>query len=200
MSHGHLPGEGPYGKQLQKAVDYVISLQKRNGMLAIAAPNGGKLSRSVNHTIGTSSAYNHAFSGLLLSETYGLQGSPIASKIRTAVRKALEVTLKMQGWPKNIPDKEGGWRYLQKIATGGADVSITGWQLMFLRSAKNAGFEIPKVSIDAAVGYVCRSFRADSATFLYGFSPRFNAYKICGVTGAGILALPHAGLHNTPEA
>ena len=32
MSQGHIPGEGEYGDQLQRAMDYIVSCQKRNGI------------------------------------------------------------------------------------------------------------------------------------------------------------------------
>ncbi len=101
LSHGHLPGEGPYGEQVQKAVDFVISCQKRSGILAFTAPNGLELSRNVGQNVGSSSAYNHAISALVLSETYGIQSDANANKIRPVVRKALDVTLEMQKWAIN---------------------------------------------------------------------------------------------------
>jgi len=185
---------------VQAAVDYVISCQKRNGVLAFTAPNGEKLSRKVSYDVGSSSAYNHAISALVLSEAYGIQGGSSASKIRPAVRKALDVTLEMQGWAKDNPDDAGGWRYLIDFDRDDSDISITGWHLMFLRSAKNAGFDVPKQPIEAAVGYVRRCFRPASSTFVYTQAPGYTNYRSRGVTGAGILALAHAGLHETPEA
>lgn len=200
LSHGHLPGEGPYGEQLQQAVEYVVRCQKKSGLLAVTAPNGVQLSRNVSHTVGSSSAYNHAISALVLSETYGLQGAPRASTIRPAIRQALDVTLEMQNWPKDNPDDKGGWRYLIDMDRDDSDVSITGWHLMFLRSAKNAGFDVPKEPIDDAVGYVRRCFRPGTNTFVYTQSPNYRFYKSRGVTGAGILALAHAGLHDAEES
>ncbi|MEM8946607.1 MAG: hypothetical protein AAGD11_15650 [Planctomycetota bacterium] len=200
LSHGHLPGEGPYGDQLQLAVDYVLGCQKRSGMLAFISPNGVKLSRNVSHVVGSTAAYNHAISGLVLSETYGIQGERPASKVRPAIRRALDVTLQMQKWRKDNPNDLGGWRYVLDMDADDSDVSITGWHLMFLRSAKNAGFDIAKEPIDEAVGYVRRCFRPRSSTFAYTQSPMYSNYTSRGVTGAGILALAHAGLHDTPES
>lgn len=199
LSHGHLPGEGPYGAQLQRAVEYVLSCQKRNGMLAATAPNTENLNRNVSQAIGSSSAYNHAISGLVLSETYGIQGER-AGDIRPSVAKALQVTLEMQGWQKDNPDDKGGWRYLVDMDRDDSDVSITGWHLMFLRSAKNAGFDVPKQPIDEAVTYVRRCYRPGSKTFAYTLGPSYRSYLSRGVTGAGILALAHAGFHDAPEA
>jgi hypothetical protein len=68
---------------------------------------------------------------------------------------------------------------------------------MFFRSAKNAGFDIPQVPIDDAVGYVRRCFIPRYGTFLL-FSSESD-HRTRGMAGAGILALAHAGLHNAPE-
>ncbi len=201
LSHGHLPGEGPYGDHLRSAVDFVLNCQKSNGLLAYVGPNGAELSRTVKRDMGSSAAYNHALSALVLSETYGLQGAATSDdKMRPAVSKALEVTLQMQAWPKDVKADEGGWRYLNDLDRDDSDVSITGWHLMFLRSAKNAGFEVPKAPVDAAVGYIRRCYREDTGTFVYTNGAQYANYHSRGVTGAGVLALAHAGLHDTPEA
>ena len=49
----------------------------------------------------------------------------------------------MQLWPKDSPADRGGWRYIHDLDDVDSDLSVTGWQLMFLRSARNAGFEVP---------------------------------------------------------
>ena len=33
MAHGHMAGEGKYGKQLERATEYVIDCQKANGLV-----------------------------------------------------------------------------------------------------------------------------------------------------------------------
>ena len=198
MGHGHLPGQGPYGEQLRNAVDYVVSCQKHNGMLALVAPNGPTISRNVPHSTGYTAPYNHAIAGLVLSESYAMEGARRAHTLRPVIRKALDATLEMQRWPKDNADDEGGWRYLDDFDHEDSDLSVTGWQLMFLRSAKNAGFDVSKEPIDAAVAYVRRCFLHDSGAFAYAFS--YRDYTSRAMAGAGILALAHSGLHDTPEA
>src|SRR5688572_32930735 len=68
---------------------------------------------------------------------------------------------------------------------------------MFLRSARNAGFDVSKERIDDAVAYVRRSFDNRDGIFVY--STR-RPSRTRAMAGAGILALAHAGLHNTEEA
>ena len=58
---------------------------------------------------------------------------------------------------------------------------------MFLRSAKNAGFDVSKKNIDAAVKYVEGCFLQDRQVHAY-LATHSNACTR-GMAGAGILAL-----------
>ncbi len=198
LSHGHLPGEGPYGQQLNRAIQYVQSCQKQNGMLAVVAPNGPEINRQINHHVGGPATYNHAISSLLLSEAFAVSNQLDTSRSQEVIEKSLRVTFEMQGWRKRRDKDRGGWRYLHRSRDFDSDLSVTGWQLMFLRSAKNAGFDVDKESIDEAVGYVRRCFQERSGTFNYATVDANKCSR--AMAGAGVLALAHAGYHNSPEA
>jgi hypothetical protein len=198
ISHGHLPGEGVYGKRLEQAADYVISCQKENGLLAVVAPDGPEISRQVGHEMGVSAVYNHGISSLMLSELYGMSGKQRAARIEKVISRSLRATLEMQRWPKDRSEDEGGWRYIDDFDDRDSDLSITGWQLMFLRSARNAGFDVPKASVDGAVQYVRQSYNPRYQAF--GYSTDRGDTRSRGMAGAGILALAHAGYHNSTEA
>ncbi len=199
LSHGHLPGEGDYGQHLDRAIEYILAHQKRSGLFALVAPSGDQLSRNIVHDVGYTVPYNHAIAGLTLCESYAMNGTSRAKELEPAIKRALEATLTMQKWPKEHPEDEGGWRYLDDYDDDrDSDLSITGWQLMFLRSAKNAGFDVSEEPITRAIGYVKRCFRRDVNSFSYKSGPEERCSR--GMAGAGVLALAHAGLHNTPEA
>lgn len=200
VSHGHMPGEGPYGEQLQKAMDFIISCQKPNGLLAFVGPTGRKISRNISHEIGSTATYNHALSALLLSEVFSMGGGDL-ERNQQAIELALQATLEMQQWPKRRKDDRGGWRYVNRFDNNGnfdSDLSVTGWHLMFMRSAKNAGFEVPEQAVEEAVGYVRRCYQSNYETFMMMASPRDRRSR--GMAGAGILAMAHAGLHDSKEA
>ena len=198
MAHGHLPGEGQYGQRLERASDYVLNCQKDNGLLSRVGPDGPTITRDVVHEIGEAAAYNHAISALALSEIYGMSQSDRAERIKDVIAKSLEATLEMQAWQKN-PQDRGGWRYVGRPVTGeDSDLSVTGWELMFLRSARNAGFNVPKKSIDEAVAYVRRCYSERYGTFVYMRGT--GDLRSRGMAGAGILALAHAGFHGAPES
>jgi Prenyltransferase and squalene oxidase repeat len=198
VSHGHLLGEGMYGQRLEQATDFVLSCQKDNGLLTLVGPDGSPISRAVELEVGTCAAYNHAIGALSLSELYGMCGERRAERVKTAIDKALVASLEMQRWPKDRAVDRGGWRYLAKTPHPDSDLSITGWELMFLRSARNAGFDVPKQPIDEAVAYVRRSYNDQTGAFEY-FAD-FGDHRSRGMAGAGILALAHAGFHGAPEA
>jgi hypothetical protein len=198
MAHGHMPGEGEYGRLLEQATKFILSCQKSNGLVSFHAPEGTPISRDIEGTLGVTGAYNHAISSLTLSEMYGMSQPERAAPIETAVARALSATLEMQRWPQDRPVDRGGWRYIVTNPESEADLSITGWQLMFLRSARNAGFNVPKGAIDDAVGYVRRCFDEEYGSFRYVIGNKGHGSRAMG--GAGVLALAHAGFHNSPEA
>ena len=208
LSQGESPVDGRYKQQLTKAIDFIADQQKPNGLLAVVAPQAIPIPRSpitnlasARARMGVTAAYNHAITGLALSEAYG-QCSPEQSKRLTPVlEKAIAATLELQRWQKDREHDEGGWRYLTEYpGSAQADLSVTGWELMFLRSAKTAGFDVPEKSIDAAVRYIENCFlkRADLQVYTYqvgGIEMRTRA-----TAGAGVLALAHSGKNGSKEA
>ena len=200
LAQGHLPNEGKYGKVLADALDYIAACQRQNGLLALAAPNGARITRNVDTSISIPANYSHALAGIALCESYGVAGQETSRKLQPVIENALKASFQMQDWPKDQAIDNGGWRYLHASAKVDADLSVTGWQLMFLRSAKGAGFDIQEERIDQAVGYVRRCFQKGQGSFAYKLDKKTNNRTSRGMAGAGILALAHSGLHHTDEA
>jgi hypothetical protein len=198
IAHGHVPGDGPYARQLERAAEFVLSCQKQNGLLTFVGHDGPEILRDVNGHMGTTTAYNHAISALTVSELYGMSGGERAERMERVIKKALRASLEMQRWPKDNPSDHGGWRYLDNRDESDSDLSLTGWELMFLRSARNAGFDVPKKPIDDAVAYVRRCYSEKYGTFEYWIDRTDGRTR--GMAGAGILALAHAGFHKSTEA
>ena len=113
------------------------------------------------------------------------------------IEKAVAATLETQNWRRRPSDK-GGWRYLGKPYNEDSDLSVTGWQLMFLRSAKNAGFDVPETNIDQAVTYIEKCFQKQSGTFSYVSNMSRTVSR--AMAGAGVLAMAHAGKHESKMA
>jgi len=196
-AHGHVPGKGEYGERLDNAVEFILNCQKENGLISLPGDDTPQVEQ-VPMGAGTQVAYNHAISSMLLSELYGMGDSRHADRMEKVIKKALAASLTMQRWPKEKEVDKGGWRYLDKHDESDSDLSVTGWELMFLRSARNAGFEVPDQPIADAVAYIRRCYDEKYGAFVYSAGSEDSRSR--GTAGAGILALAHAGLHNSPEA
>jgi len=92
----------------------------------------------------------------------------------------------------------GGWRYLHESTENLSDLSVTSWQLLFLRAMKNAGFEVPADRIDEASAYVERCYDADEKTFQYVALVKRPLSR--GMAGAGVLSMSLAGKHDSDIA
>jgi hypothetical protein len=198
LSRGHQPGLGPYGQRISRAIDFVLSCQQSNGLLCYSVPGQAHEDKEASHT----AVYNHAIAGLMLGECYGHVREPRATQTRTAIEKALQFSRELQSRPKRYANDKGGWRYL-RLRYGpdaaDSDLSVTGWQLMFLRSVKNAEFKVPEACIDDAMKYVHRCWEEQVQMFNYSAGPS-DRRTSRGIVGVGILSLSMAGEHQTSIA
>jgi len=196
LSRGHVPGEGPYGDAITRAINFVLSKQQDDGLL-FDIPIGRFYS---NGSPAKTGIYNHAIAGLMLAEVHGMCTSEQEERIRVAVDKGIDFTLKHQSRYRRNPEEQGGWRYLRLRPDhrSDADLSITSWQLLFLRSARNAGFDVPQVPIDNAMAYVERCFDPARGTFVYCIVAGRNT--TAAMAGAGIISFSMGGRHNSEPA
>ncbi len=197
LSRGHQPGYGPYGSRIDKAIDFVIACQMPDGLFSYMPPEAEHYDKRPSHT----AVYNHAISGLMLGEVYGHVTGQRMKEAKTAIMRALRFTRELQ--TRRKPDYDyGGWRYLRIYrADSDADLSVTAWQLMFLRSARNAEFDVPQKYIDDAMEFVHRCWNPGESMFDYEIGAnRIGRSPTRGVTGAGIVSLSLAGEHQSPMA
>ncbi|MCA9213482.1 MAG: terpene cyclase/mutase family protein [Planctomycetales bacterium] len=190
LAKGHVPGGGKYGDELDAAIDYILSCQRSDGLIA-----GGPGGRDFD---GKTAIYNHAIAGLVLCQAYGMVDRDRAAEIEQVVPKALAFTRKRQTLPKSYPQEKGGWRYFYE-GNPESDLSVTGWQMMFLRAAKNAGFDVPQEHIDEALKYVRSCWNEREGVFYYMTTPGHQRWSR-GMCGVGIISLTMAGEHQTPMA
>jgi hypothetical protein len=178
LSAGHVPGEGPYADTVERGIRWVLKQQKPNGLIA---------------SVGGHEMYHHGICSLMLAEVAGMTQGQLALEVKTKLEKAVAVILKAQ---RTAGHFAGGWRY--QVGSPDADMSVTGWQLLALRAAKNLGCDVPAARIDLAVSYVKRSRDPRSGGF--GYTPGGGYTIPC--TGTGILALEICGKdrHHSPEA
>jgi hypothetical protein len=200
LARGHQPGSGPYGRQLNRAIDYVLKSQQPSGLMTYGSIEPTLVHHGASHT----ASYNHAIAGLMLTEVFGSVSGEQAKRIKLAVEKALEFTIQIQHQPaKAYQADEGGWRYIRTYEflspLAESDLSVTSWQLMFLRSAKNAEFNVPDKVVQSAMAYVERCYDESAGMFYYGLDDRMLVRRRAMV-GAGILSLSLGGKHHTKMA
>jgi hypothetical protein len=197
LSRGHKPGQGPYGESLEKAINYVLTKQKKSGLFSHTEIDYARLHEvpepGEDFDIMAAQTYNHAISMLMLGEVYGLMGEKEDFRLRDAITKGLTFTIQLWDIRKKNPTEDGGFRYTRPWSEAEADVSVTGWHAASLRSIRNAGFEIPQPVIDRLVGYLARNQLADG-----GFGYRVGRRSTFTMTAAGTLCVVLAGKHDDP--
>ncbi len=187
LARGHVPGEGAYQDHIGRAIDFVLDSQAGDGTIML------HINSRAAHFEGN---YNHAISGLMLGEVYGMTAASRQERIRTAIEKALRLSRSQQTRPKRFPGDRGGWRYMRRFGDTDSDLSVTAWQLMFLRSARNAEFDVPEEWITEAMQYVRRTFDRREQGFRYGLRGE-DDYCSRGMVGAGVVALSLGGEHGS---
>ncbi len=197
LSRGHLPDSPRYGDAIRRAITFVLATQNRQGVFTMMRTDGtsGHLSAS------QSAVYNHMIAGLMLGEVYGMTGRQDADTIAGAIERALIVSRSIQSHNKEHPSERGGWRYTTQAQS--ADLSVTGWSLMFLRSARNAEFDVPKSHFDEGLDFVSQCYVDDPALQTDGvFAYRSLAVEPPKVTlantGSGMLSLLLGGRVDHP--
>jgi hypothetical protein len=171
MSSGSSPGRGPYGLQIDKALQFVMDNTSRAGLIAIP------------QTASNGPMYSHGFGTLFLAEAYGMTHRP---EIREKLEKAVQLIVDTQ-------NNEGGWRY-QPVRRD-ADLSVTVCQINALRAARNAGMFVPTETVNACIRYVKQSQNPDGGFryMLMGGSSDFPR------SAAGLVALYSAAVYDTKE-
>jgi hypothetical protein len=190
-SVGHQPGDDtPEGLCMKRALAFVVRPGSQDVDGYFGRADGSRM-------------YGHGIVTLMLAEFAGMGADPEQDRLLAdRCKSALALILRAQAIPKN-PRDQGGWRYGPDSRD--SDLSATVWQVSALRSARNAGFEVPKEAIDRAIEYIKRCYssprdpvgkplRLDSACgYQTGHAPKFST------AGAGLLALQVCGKYEGPE-
>jgi hypothetical protein len=181
MSAGHVPGEGKHGQALDRGIRFVMNTQQSNGVFA-------------SQFGGMTEMYYHGICTLMLAEAAGMADGRSADELRQRLEAAVKVILYAQR--KGGMADSGGWRY--QVRGFDSDLSVTGWQIMALRAARNIGCDVPKDTISNAVDYIHRC--NDSRTGGYKYTTAAQVTIPC--TGTGLLALELCGkeFHRSAEA
>jgi hypothetical protein len=170
MMSGSPPGQGVFGKQIDRCIRYITACTQDSGFIAV--PGGGQ-----------DNMYGHGFGTLFLAQVYGMLADRENDKVvGQKLRSAVKLTCACQ-------NDAGGWRYQPEKSD--ADLSVTICQIMGLRAARDAGVEVPDEVRTKCIDYVKKSQNADGG-FRYQLSGGMSTFPL---TAAGIVSLYSAGIY-----
>ncbi|MDA9962797.1 hypothetical protein N9D63_07910 [Opitutales bacterium] len=133
--------DGPYRETVEKGVQWLMD-QAKKGDFTNGQHNG---------------MYDHGVATLALAEAYGLTKDP---SLRETLQQAVDFVVAAQN------KSHGAWDYRPKSKR--MDTSVSGWQLMALKSADLAGIDIPADSLRLAAVWLDR-VSAGSKKGIYGY-------------------------------
>ncbi|QDU96137.1 prenyltransferase/squalene oxidase repeat-containing protein [Lignipirellula cremea] len=172
MAEGSRPRAGRYGRQLDRGLEFLLKNVQASGAIA------GKGSNPYGP------GYEHALSTLALVLAYG--DMPWRPELRDVISQAVQLLLRSQRL-------DGGWRY-QLSREGHSDMSVTANVLWVLRTAKKAGFTVPREAIGQGVAFVEKCALPDGHF-------RYRAFGIeaaPSLGGTGVIALSNNGQLDHP--
>lgn len=190
MAGGHLPGRGPKGKVVNKALSFVLDQEEKQGGRPTGYLYNPRMTPSAHGPM-----YGQGFGTLFLAELHGMvEDDRLRTRTAATLGRAVELILKSQ-------NSEGGWRYhaYNHPSPRDADISVTVCQIMALRSARNAGFAVPKSKVDECIRYVKRCQDRQFGWFHYTAQGDGDRHQAFARTAAGVAALQSAGIYEGEE-
>jgi hypothetical protein len=164
----HKPNKGAqvdYSKAVGKALDWLMSKQGKDGSFAV-----GDL-------------YAHGLCTIAMCEAYGMTSDPMLKRSAQQAMAFIEYAQDPAG---------GGWRYAVKTP---GDLSVTGWQLMGLKSGQMAGLSIKRDVLLKAERFLdsCQTQEGSAPGGGYGYLPNHGATAT--MTAVGMLCRQYAGIN-----
>ncbi len=139
LGAGYTHQSGPYQTEVRAALDYLVSRMRKSYF-------GGNLAEG--------SMYAQGIAAIALCEAYNMTRD---KELKPVVQAALEYIVTAQ-------HSAGGWRYNPGDP---GDITVTGWQMMAIKSCELAGIEVPHATIKKAKSFLATL--SDESTGLFGY-------------------------------
>jgi hypothetical protein len=150
LGAGHDHFGGRHRDTVRRGLEFLLSVQKPDGDLYMPAD---RLSDSCAWL------YSHGIATMALCEAVGMTGDPL---IKPAAARACDFIATSQH------PTRGGWRYTPR---SDADLSVSGWMLVALRSGRLAGVEVENRAFDGVKTLLeASAITGDAAK--YHYNPR----------------------------
>jgi hypothetical protein len=122
LGAGYTHTDGKYRLLVGRGLNYLLGNQRANGDLFLPQETKSNLNVWL---------YSHGIASIALCEAYGMTRDP---GLKPPAQRALDFIVAAQH------PTDGGWRYAPRQ---GSDTSVSGWQLMALKSGELAGLAVP---------------------------------------------------------
>ncbi len=168
LGNGHTHTDaGTYSGVVDKGLRWLKGVQKPNGDLH----DWDEFSRQT-------AFYAHSMATIAICEAYAMtQDRDLLETAEKAVQFLLETQQPVQG----------GWKYSPQGPDTMADLSVTGWGLMALHSARMAGIEVPETAFGLTSIFIDACAVDDGARYRY--EPRQVISKVTpAMTASGLVA------------
>ncbi len=171
-NHTHMR-DGPHRENVEKAVEWLLGHQTDSGRI-------GDYPHQANYFM----MYNHGIATLALAELYAMTGD---QRLRQPVKKAVAFIARAQ-------QRSGSWDYTD-AQTGRYDTSVTGWQVMALKAANNAGIQIPAQTLFRLADFMDRVTLRSGEVYYSNKNPAPGA-RGEGMVAVGLLSQQFLGFPN----
>lgn len=141
LGAGYTHQDGKYAEVVDRGLTFLLKRQNSEGFFAEAEP--------AHHR-----AYAQALASITVLEAYGLSGD-------TSLRGPAQLAIKYAEYAQS-PLR--GWRYVPKTD---ADVSVTGWFVMALATARMVGLKVNDEKLDSVNGYLDSVAFRDLSAYAY---------------------------------
>jgi len=176
LSGGNTPSRGPYAENVKRAELWLMGNARPSGIITDSAEGNGR------------PMHGHGFSLLFLASVYGMETDPrTRDSLKNIINKAINLTARGQS-------PLGGWTYMPG---GGDEGSVTVTQMQGLRAASNAGFVVPKNTVERAVKYleICKTAE-NGIKYSAASAPQARL----PISAAAVATLYNAGEYDSPLA
>src|SRR5262249_49878287 len=128
LGKGYTHEDNPFSDNVERALRWLVAQQDSQGFL------GGRANPYAR-------MYCHGMATIALGEAYGMTKD---NTLREPLERAVQYIVDSQS-------ADGGWRYYKTMQ---GDMSMFGWQLMALKSAKTAGLAVPPAVMKRATDFL----------------------------------------------
>jgi hypothetical protein len=179
LGAGHSPTNGEHHKVVARGIQWLVGIQKADGNFH----DHDELGRQT-------AFYAHAQATIVMCEAYAMSGD---ASLREPAERAVGFLLSSQ------QPKTGGWKYRPLDADSTADLSVTGWALMALHSARSAGIEVPDEPFQRASSFLDSVSEQDGERYKYEPTDPPSRVSIA-MTAEGILCRQFLGATSSDTA